>query len=342
LLLAAGLLLALSAPATASTAPAADGMLAQGRHRLAIKLYGRALERNPDDAGLRLGRARAQAQIGWCAEATPVLLELQDSDDFDLRAALDLGRCLADELRYDEALAVLEDAGHYADSGSDIAVERAWVAMLAGDAALVEHLANDAEAASPASPATWLLQAEHAWLVGDFPAMNAALDALNAEQPRAWRADLLRAWEALDVGDTAEATAWLRGPSRVNRMQLPLVGSWLAEANRRLGQPELGRKILEGQAGEHNPGAARLALRLRLDADLGDLAAARAALAPLLVAHPLDPQVLATAWYLAVRAGDADEAAALAARYDRVLPPGRAPLHHLLPPDLLLLHPEQP
>ncbi len=322
---------ALSAPADATAAPFADSMLQRGRYRMAAQEYRRALEDDPDDPELLLGEARAWAGLGWCGQALPVFEKLRDSAAFDDSAALAAGACLSDDARHVDAVAMFEEAVVLSGGGTGAWVELAWAAFVADDQPLFDAITDAQVADDPLHRGTLLLLAARAWRDGDLLAMDWYLEDLRDQQPRAPKADLLTGWAALELGDNDAAIQALRGPNRFARMRLPEISTWLAEANRRAARFREAQRIVEQDLRERVVPPTRQALRLRLQADLEGPAAARQAADALLDAHPFEPELIATAWYVAERAGDTVRAQALRERYDSAVPSGRRPLDRLLP-----------
>ncbi|MCK6505786.1 hypothetical protein L6R53_20745 [Myxococcota bacterium] len=324
-------------PARASSNPRADQHLQRRQYRLAAQLYREALVQAPDDPSLRLGLARAWAGLGWCERAVEPLLALRSSAEWSYAAALDLGSCLADQGRGSEGVEVLEEAVLLSGEGTGTEVRLAWEALAAGDMPLFSAMTAEIEQEDPVGRGALLLRGVRAWVEGDLQAMAWHFEDLRAVQPKAPQADLVEAWAALEQGDPQGAAEVLRGGHRFHRMRLPEVATWLAEANRRAGRPDVAHAILYTQAKERDVPMTRQALRLRLQVDEEGPAAAAAGIEALLAQHPLQREVLATAWYAAQAAGDPDRAQRLAARYAQVVPEGRWPLAVLLP-----LPPEAP
>ena len=321
----------------ASTQPRADQHLQKRQFRLAAQLYRDALEAHPDDQSLKLGLARAWAGLGWCDRAVEPLSAMRLSPDWSYSAALDLGSCLADQGRASEGIEVLEEAVLLSGEGTGTEVRLAWEAMAADDLPLFHHLVDQVVTEDARGRGALLLLGVQAWLDGDLQAMAWHFEDLRAVQPKAPQADLVEAWAAMEQGDPTGAAEVLRGGHRFHRMRLPEVATWLAEANRRAGRPDMAHTILYAQAKERDVPMTRQALRLRLKVDEEGPAAAAAEIEAMLAQHPQQREVLATAWYQAQAAGDPTRADALALRYGRVVPAGRWPLQALLP-----LPPEAP
>lgn len=320
-----------SSSSQASTNPRADGHLQKRQYRLAAQLFRESLARTPDDLELQLGLARAWAGLGWCDRAVQPLLGLRASPAWSYAAALDLGSCLADQGRGSEGVEVLEEAVLLSGDGTGTLVRLAWEAAAADDLPLFQAIAAQVEEEDGGGRGALLLRGVRAWLEGDLQAMAWHFEDLREVQPKAPQADLVEAWAALEQGDPLGAAEVLRGGHRFHRMRLPEVATWLAEANRRAGRPDVAHAILYTQARERDVPMTRQALRLRLQVDEEGAAAAAAGIEALLVQQPTQREVLATAWYAAQAAGDEDRAQSLAARYARVVPAGRWPLDVLLP-----------
>jgi len=324
--------LLLGAPARASSNPVADSHLGRRQYRLAAQAYRESLTSRPDDPELKLGLARAWAGLGWCDKALPVFDALHGTAVWDTGAALDMGTCLEAEARGSEAVAALEEALILGGGGPGLTVDLAWEALMADDQPLFQAITEQLIQDDPLSKGALFLQGVRAWNEGDLDGMRWAFEDLRRLQPRVPKADLVEAWAALEQGDPEGAAEALRSADRLNRMHLPEVATWLAEANRRMGRPNIAGTILFRQMkekGEVPP--QRLALRLRLEADLNGPAAAAPEVRDMLARFPYEREIVATAWYVATLAHDDAQADALARRYAAIVPPGRWPLAALMP-----------
>lgn len=321
----------LCAPSRAARDFVGEGLLAKGRPRMAAQRFSEVLQQRPDDADVRLARARAWADLGWCDKAIPEFEATRATDAWNADGALALSDCYADWWRRDDAMEVLEEALVLTDDGPGTRTRLAWEALMAGDRvtfdAQLEALMDD----DPDSTASLLLLGAAAWADGDTVAMTWHLDALRALQPKVPKADLLEAWSWLELGEPAAAVDLLTGPARLVRRRLPEVSAWMMESNRRLGDERIVRNMLDQRTKEEEYPPARLALRLRARADLDGVASVRREAAALVAAWPMEPEAVATAWYVATLDGDAAAAQHLAERYALLVPPGRMPLQRLLP-----------
>jgi len=326
------LLLTLALP-SAEAVPDLRGQahLERRQFRMAAESFRKASAERPDDPEPRLGLARAWAGLEWCGRAVPLFEELRDSSFYGHRAAMDHGACLAAIGRNAEGIEVLEEAVLLSGNGSGAIVQLAWEALKGADEPLFRAVASQLIEAEPGSAGALLLEGARCWLDGDPDGQEAALQALRSLQGHSPQADLLDAWAALELGEPARAAEILRGEDRLNRMRLPEVAVWLAEANRRDGNTEIAHTILNQQSRGRESSVLRGAILLRVRADREGFAAARPDALRLLDAHPDQPEVVATAWYIAMRGGD-DSASGLRQRYERLALPDRAPLDLLLPP----------
>lgn len=264
------------------------------------------------------------SRTGRCGEARELLASL---DEASARARTVAGDCALRAGRPDEAAAAYEEA---------LALDPTWSAARVGLALAASAAGDDVEALLPEillQPRGEVLEA----LVAAQAAYDRglpALDARLAELARLLdgrggaRLAILDGRRWLDLDDPATAARGLGAAAR-RHVQDPRVALWHAEALRRLGDPAGARAALD------RPVARRLAddvharaVLARLEADEGRLDAARARLDE--VGGSLDPEVIASAWYVAVASGDAVGAERHARRWKRS-GGARGPLEALVP-----------
>lgn len=321
--------LLLSGPVLASSDPLADTHLARGQLRLAVQRYRQVLDEEPGNARVQLGLGRALAGLGRCEQAVSTLQPLRGGEHWTRRAGVDLGACLIDLGRESEGLEAVEEAAALG-GGEAVMVRLGWEALAARDLPRFEHTLSLLQAQHPDSVGALLLAGASAWVDGELDEMSWALQDLRDLQPQAPLADLVEAWAALEAGDPWQARTLLRGQNTLSRLRLPQVATWLVEAERRAGRPHVAQASFAKHLATAD-GVVTEAVRLRLVVDLEPAAASQGPVDALLARHPLHPEVVATAWYQAHRAGQPTRAAALAERYQRLVPPGRWSLARLLP-----------
>lgn len=317
--------------AKATPDPRGESHLGRRQFRLAAESFRKNLEQHPGDPELRLGLARAWAGLEWCERAIPVFQELRSTEFYGTREAMDHGACLSAVGRTSEGIEALEEAVLLSGGGTGAVVQLAWEALKGGDEPLFQAVAAALIEEQPGSPGALLLEGASCWLAGDDACQESALQTLRQIQGHSPQADLLDCWSALERGEPTQAAEILRGDARLNRMRLPEVASWLAEANRRAGQAKVAHTILTQQARGQESSVLRHAINLRIRIDLEGVPAVRADIDSLLARHPTHPEALATAWYAATLAGlpDVDSLASLYALHGS---PDRAPLDLLRPP----------
>lgn len=302
----------------------ADRALREGRPARAAAAFRGRLEARPDDPVARIGLAESYARTGRCGEALELLGSLRETSararTVDGDCALRAGRPVEAATSYAEALALDPTWGA-------ARVGLALAASAAGDG--VDGLLPEILLQPRGEILEGLVAAQAAYDGGEEE-----LDARLLELRRLLggrggaRLAILDGRRWLDLDDPWTAAHGLREAAR-RHVQDPRVALWYAEALRRLGDAPGARDLLD------RPVARRLAddvharaILARLEADEGRLDLALARLAP--VASSLDPEVIASAWYLAAAAGDAAAAERHARRW-RGVGRGRGGLEALVP-----------
>jgi Tfp pilus assembly protein PilF len=288
--------------------------LKRGQYALAESRFRVELEANPDSIPARRGLALANAAQRSCREAAPMLASLRLDGDWDAELARAEGNCAARSGDESLARAIFEEATQLDPNDAEAWYGLVQVSM--PDPAIQSSEMDFEAALEGLSETSWttsrvpvLVAVSAAWAAyhrGDdvewaLIELRRTLTSARVDT-RAARveADTLEGRLALDHGDPLDAERiFLRGLSEVKRA--PRIGAWRAEALRRMGDaPEASRILESGRAsrGEH---WTRAVVEARVAADQGNFDAATAALAQV---PEVEPEVLATRWYIAHRAGD--------------------------------------
>lgn len=300
-------------------APAAAGagrikeMLRAGSARAQVISWRMEVKANEGSAEAHVGLGEALAELGECEEALVHLWPYLGTAPFGREAAASASQCSA-------RLGLLDDAVLFDRVALELAPEdvhaQTMLAMhldMTGDAAGVEDLLFELETSSskggdPSIYARALLALRH----GDVEAFDlcvAMWERAGWDTRHLWRLDI-QVW--LDLDDPARALDGV-GPLQRRRGG---GRTYIAEAQRRLGEASAALSLLEDNAIRVSEGATADAVLARIYTDLGDDAKA----AKLLDGYPedSDADIVASRWYLALKLGHSGQAAAYARLWSRL------------------------
>jgi len=328
-----------SRSAQADWDPRAETLMARGQYRMAGSIYRKRLKDDPTDAVAPLGIARAQAATGRCGVALKTLEAAHSGPQWDIKLSLSAAHCYALQGEFADAVYFIEEALAAQPQGEAVLLRALVVAHQAGDPVLLARVESSVADVAPATPLDTFARALRYLDAHDYDGLF--MDVHDLRRSPVWRtrSDLLatRAWLALDNPSAAikVAVANIAAPPR------PLLVPWLAEAFRRDGQPDHAMDLLTTPKQRRRTDLIKRAFFLRVAADAlvdgdlyeegGSLSALDAQARDLLQAHPLDPQVIITAWYLAGMVGDDARATELAATLARVSDDADAELARVVP-----------
>ncbi len=264
-------------------------LLKEGRYRQAIEAFREELEAQPGHPPLEIGLARAYANTGRCGMALPLFHRHRSSPGWIAVAARETGTCHAKRGELSEAIYMLEEAWLMAPARADLWHDLHWMALEVGDSELLERSRAQVEDSAMAA-------AQEAFYVGDHDAFFLAIGEVQSQDTTV-RADALEARVWLQLDDPQQAVrVLLPDESNVDRALRPSITPWLVEARRRSGDPE--RALTLASLRRHGPEVSLImeAAVLRVRADLGEEVTAEAL--ELYAAHPVNAQVVATAWYV--------------------------------------------
>jgi len=285
----------------------ASSHAAQGRHRQAMAAYREVLDEHPNHHRARLGLLEAMAEVSLCGEAEAEALKLEGTWYDNGKAHLALARCAMAVGAWDDAQRQYQLAWSFDDDEAEVAVEAADLAFRLGDPVGAYRwldLARNGEGGVGLA-ALGEVRGAFSERRRDADRMLAELRMQFAGHPKVRSAmPLLNARMELGAQPCAAYVAILR--SSLADVEH---ASYLAECLRRTGDPDsalgaLSRPALGVKRWQPLP----IAIRARVEVDLGDLPAARSTLAG---ADLRDAETLSSAWYLA-QATDPDGAAARA------------------------------
>ncbi len=304
------------------TARTGLSMLRAGKPRAAIAALEANLALAPDSLPIQVALGRAYGRIGRCTTAIAYLDATRDAPVFDVLAAMAGALCAG-------RLGLLDDALDYEVRG--LAIEPDDVRLLttyaldlarAGDTVGSEAAVVALVVAHPKRDASAFARASLALQEGDLVALDVELALWERADRDTDEVARLRAQAALDVDDPLVA---LREIDAMRRLRHgPNVRQLRAEAWRRLGAAGSALGELDGPRNGVLEGPDVDAVRVRALVDLGQLDEAAA----LLVLNGGDdtsrrePDMLASAWYLARARGDAGAQARYAAAW-RAAEPSR-------------------
>ncbi len=297
------------------TARSGLAMLRAGKPRAAIASLEANLALAPDSQPIQMALGRAYGRIGRCDRAMGYLDATRDAPGFDAIAAMAGALCAG-------RLGLLEEALAYEERG--LSVEPDDVRLLttyaldlarAGDAGGSEAAVDALVVAHPKRDASAFARASLALQEGDLDALDVELALWERADRDTDEVSRLRAQAALDLDDPRSALREIDAMQRLRHG--PNVRQLRAEAWRRLGAPGSALGELDGPRNGVLEGPDVDAVRVRALVDMGQLDEA-AALLSLNGGDDVsrrEPDMLASAWYLARARGDAGAQARYAAAW---------------------------
>lgn len=314
-------------------------MMERGQYRMAGRIYRQKLQADPADAWAPLGIARAQAATGRCDQALVTLEERHAGPIWDVRLAVAAARCHALHGDHADARYHLEEALLRSADNPAVLLRALVQAHASGDGDWVAELEHSIADLVPDGELAAFARGLRGLEEGDADRVFVEIRVLRAAP--AWKtwSDLLatHVWLALDDPAAAvqAATAQLTAAPR------PLVQPWLAEAYRRVGEPNQALFLLTTAKQQNRTDLVKRAFLIRAAADAladgeryqpdGSLQQLDQQATALLATHPLDADVIASAWYLARLTGDDARAAALVDRLSLVRDDAAASLARCVP-----------
>lgn len=277
-----------------------ESFLKQGNFRAAASAFRDELKKNPDAVAAHVGLGKALARMGRCTEGLAELWPHVGTKPFGDEAAILASVCSG-------RLGLLDDALYFARIGAEwdpdnprALTQYALTLADMGDLYAADQIIGRLEVLPGPKDASLYAKAVLALRSGDIDAFDQIAWFWPAD--RASQRDLARleAQSWLDVGNPIEVVNSIR---QIKRMQRGRFSTWLrAEAVRRLGDPEDALDLLDTRNAKLAEGSESDSVRARVLVDLGDLEGAAALLDQ--YASDIDPEVTASAWYLARARGD--------------------------------------
>lgn len=303
----------------------ADLKVDSGQVLIGAQIAEQCMEAHPDNLDCLAVHARARSRLGQCSKLDDTFAKLRRSVWWDAPTALAEGMCRLREGDLSTAFAAMDEALVLLDRDPVPRFERSIAAIRGG---WTEVYAADIAALDDVETADWMADLLRAWT--ELQAGDERLDAtiaLNAAWPTTaglvgrpqWALLDCRRW--LDVGDPFEAERVARASLTTTVGQTRLA-SCRVEALRRVGDDSEAWFVLTRPWHAAASSVALDAIRVRSLVDAGQLAEASALAAR--IPRIADPDVLASAWYLARALGHDEEAARCSATYDAISPVGRA------------------
>ncbi len=277
-----------------------ESFLKQGNFRASASAFRDEITKNPDAIAAHVGLGKALARLGRCDEALSELWPYVGTKPFGDEPAILASVCSG-------RLGLVDDARYFAQIAAEWDPENpralTQYALALDDAG--DHYASDKvlaqlEVLPGPKDASLYAKAVLALRSGDID----TFDQLTFfwQDDRASQRDLsrLEAQSWLDLGNPIEVVASIR---QIKRVQRGRFSTWLrAEAVRRLGEPEEALELLNTRQAKLAEGSDSDAVRARVLVDTSDLEGAAALLAPYV--GDVDPEIIASEWYLARARGD--------------------------------------
>lgn len=291
-----------------------ETLLKQGNFRAALSSFEQEIAASPDSVAAHVGRGKALARLGRCGEALTELWQWVGTKPFGDEAALLASVCSSRLGLLDDSLFFSQMAVEIDPENTRALTQYALDLAAVGDLYAADEVIGRLEVVRPDRDASLYVKAVLALRAGDIEEFDRVVffwpDDRNSQRDLA----RLEAQSWLDMDDPIQVIASIKQIKRIRRGK---TATWLrAEAVRRLDMPEEGLEYLESKNARGGDASDADAVRARVLADLGDLAGAQELVDR--YADDVDPDIVATAWYLARKRGDAPAMADYAALYERV------------------------
>lgn len=291
-----------------------ESHLRQGNYLLAVRAFREDLELDPESVPAHVGLGKAYGRMGKCADALNEFWPHVGLPAFGAEAASIAATCA-------NRLGDIEEALFFAEMAYEIRPEdpkyvTSYLLLLdeAGRLDEVDDLLGWLAALRDERDASLYAQAVLAIRRGDLDTFDYL--AFVWPEDRRVRTDLARleAQTWLDLDDPWEVVDSVRKIKRLRRGQY---ATWLrAEATRRMGLADEAASYLDSRSLKRSQSLSVDAVRARVLADQGDLAGAEEVLGG--YGDALDPDLVASRWYLAWRRGDQAAMAREAVSYEHV------------------------
>lgn len=301
--------------------------LQYGGFRAASNSFRKQLEKQPDSAAAHVGLGKALARMGMCAEALEHFAPYVGTVPFTMEVALSASTCA-------NRLGLLWDAIYYDQIAIDLNPDsiRALTSLAlnlsaAGDEIGAEEVLERLLLLREDRDASAYARASLALRAGNLDEFDIVIATWEREDRPAldFRRLQAQAWLDLDnplgVEQVLGHVARMRGGDQVRFLR--------AEAQRRLGYSDEATLHLASRPQSVLEGVDSDAVRVRIHADEGEFTKAHELLAQ--YDGLSDPDILASAWYLAAAEGHRAELPALEAAYERSQASPLRQLSHLVP-----------
>ena len=304
--------------------------LRRGQPDVALEQFFIAHNSDPENPRFKSLVGIAHLHLNDCEEGQSWLMPLRAIRNFRSASADKLAACWARQGEFAEAVFWQEESIWLEP---DRAVSWALLGlylMRLGDPINSQMALAEAEFLDQQVLRTEMVRAMQALSVGDIEAVDEQLRVLRGmPSPGTIVADELEARLELDLGNVAEAARLaVRSQSGAQRIGGLTVQ---AEANRRGAHLDEAWWLLSQRDFEAMAVPDVHVILARVQADRGEFASAQRLADALLAADGWNPDHVATAWYVAQARGRDAEAEALAQRYEQVQASALRPLSALLP-----------
>ncbi len=292
-----------------------DKFLRTGRPYLALQEYEKAVANVGMNADLAVRIAESRFLLNRCDQALAQALPHRADSVWTASTSGRAAACFARRGAFGEAVYWQEEAVLLEPEEPGRLVMLGLFRTRLGDSALAVDAFDRALALDPSATALLVAQGALALDRGDFQVLDEVRHLLDATDPLGHPMGLvLGARQELDLGH--EDLALRMGLAALRRGSTSSVINAVAiEAARRSGDLGLASRLLNRTNNEVQDAPAMAGVRVRVRVDEGDLGGAQRALAAGLAVNPLDPELIAAAWYLARARSDAEAMASWASRW---------------------------
>lgn len=289
--------------------------LENGRPDQALSAFKVLLDEHPDSARLQLFVGQAHLEMNDCDEGERWVVPNQTRPAFQVGYSEMLAGCHARRLDYSSAEYWQEVAVALNPTDPVQICRLALYRYRMGDERAAQELLDEAAELKPNHTAVWHTRGLIALTEGRHDEVEEIIEKLHGLPRGPHQALVLEARLELDLGNAIAAGELAHQANRKD-MNSSAALVLRGEAERRIGDPIQAITLLSRRAKVYDERPRMWASLIRAHADLGDVAEAASILDEALALDATDPEIIASAWYLARARGDTIEMTRLSARYD--------------------------
>ncbi|HJN76695.1 MAG TPA: tetratricopeptide repeat protein [Myxococcota bacterium] len=308
----------------------AIGVMQMGNYKQALSQFEAILEEHPDNRRLHLLIGQTYFAMNDCVAGEQWVLQHRKRPAFRIRTAALIAACHARHGEYAEAVYWQEEAALLDPGTASVWSLLGIYRYRQGDYWGADEALREAAMVDPGDMRLAYAYATIALSDGDHSNIDELIGALRAAPYGALHSYVLEARLELDLGNPVRAAELADEATRRD-----LGGAsgltMKAEALRRQGAGEDADQLLARRTKWFKQRPAMWAVQARVWVDIGKRREAADLLTSALDVNPLDPELVASAWYLSRAEGDSEAMAAWAVDYDTFQACPYRPLSALVP-----------